>query len=180
MNLSRQVQQFIYEDTGHLADGNPINQKIIDFMEYLPITVVPPPPGGLSDKGDNSISSSSSSNIDSIKTSKKNQKEISGIIDLLEVIASQGISGKGKAKQFLDCEDKMIMNSKHEHFADIPKDITLETMAEWRYKYTSNISVVHWWREHSWHEGHCRSIETFSDQIDKKIDLLPSSKNLNI
>eukprot|EP00751_Fragilariopsis_kerguelensis_P002610 CAMPEP_0170809594 /NCGR_PEP_ID=MMETSP0733-20121128/34129_1 /TAXON_ID=186038 /ORGANISM="Fragilariopsis kerguelensis, Strain L26-C5" /LENGTH=173 /DNA_ID=CAMNT_0011165337 /DNA_START=217 /DNA_END=740 /DNA_ORIENTATION=- len=137
MNLSRQVQQFIYEDTGHLADGNPINQKIIDFMEYLPDNGGAPPP-------DNSISSSSSSNIDSIKTSKKNQKEISGIIDLLEVIASQGISGKGKAKQFLDCEDKMIMNSKHEHFADIPKDITLETMAEWRYKYTSVLQTSPW------------------------------------
>ena len=55
-------------------------------------------------------------------------------MDLLKVIASQGVGGKDKAKQFSDYEDKMVMNSKHDHFADIPKDITLETLAEWRYE----------------------------------------------
>ena len=51
-------------------------------------------------------------------------------MELLEVITSLGIGGKGKAKQISDYKDKMIMNSKHESLADIPKDITLEIMAK--------------------------------------------------
>jgi len=65
-------------------------------------------------------------------------------VDLLKVIASQGVDGKDKAKQFSDYEDKMIMNSKHNQFADIPKDITLKTLAERRYKYTLVLRTSPW------------------------------------
>ena len=38
----------------------------------------------------------------------------------------------------------MIMNRKHESLADIPKDITLETMPEWRFEYTLVLWTSPW------------------------------------
>eukprot|EP00751_Fragilariopsis_kerguelensis_P026470 CAMPEP_0170867924 /NCGR_PEP_ID=MMETSP0734-20130129/23176_1 /TAXON_ID=186038 /ORGANISM="Fragilariopsis kerguelensis, Strain L26-C5" /LENGTH=68 /DNA_ID=CAMNT_0011245443 /DNA_START=667 /DNA_END=870 /DNA_ORIENTATION=+ len=35
LNFSGEVQQSIYEDMDRLANGGPINRKIIDFMENL-------------------------------------------------------------------------------------------------------------------------------------------------
>ena len=62
---------------------------------------------------------------------------MSSVEALLQVIASQGAGGKDKEKQFLEYEDKMIMNSKHDVLLEIPKDITLESLSEWQYSYTS-------------------------------------------
>ena len=67
--------------------------------------------GSPPNNGDNSTSSTSLS-IDFIKTLKKSQKGVSGVVDLLEVIASQGLDGKNKEMQFLEYKDRMIMNSK--------------------------------------------------------------------
>ena len=70
---------------------------------------------------------------------QKNQEDHNGIVDLLKVIASQGVGGKNKTKKSSDYEEKMIMNSKHNQMADIPKDIILETLVEWQYEYTSML-----------------------------------------
>ena len=143
LSFSSEVQQAIYEDTDRLANGGPINRKIIDFMEYLidkasggdgvPSGNGGGPPGGPPDHGGNSSSSSSSSSVDSPTTSKRNRTDMSGVVDLLQVIASQGAGGKDKKEQFAAYEDKMIMNSKHDALLDIPKDITLESLSEWQY-----------------------------------------------
>ena len=151
------VQQSIYEDMDRVANGGPINRKIIDFMEYLidkasggggggvPSGNGGGPPGGPPDKGgDSNSSSSSSSSVNSPTTSKKTRKDISGVEALLQVIASQGAGGKNKEKQFSDYEDKMIMNSKHDVLLDIPKKITLESLSEWRYSYTSVFQTFPW------------------------------------
>ena len=73
LNFSVEVQQSIYEDTDRLANGGPINRKIVDFKEYLidkasgsggvPSGNGGGPPGGPPDKGGGSNSSSSSSSI---------------------------------------------------------------------------------------------------------------------
>ena len=147
LSFRGEVQQAIYEDTDRLADGAPINCKIIDFMEYLidkasgvsggggvPSGNEGGPPGGPPDKGgdlNSSSSSSSSSSIDSPTTSKKNRKGMSGVEALLLVIASQGARGKDKKKQLSEYEDKMIMNSKHDALLDTLKEITLESLSEW-------------------------------------------------
>ena len=150
-NFSSEVQQSIYEDTDRLANGGPINRKIINFMEYLIDKLsggggedgVPSgnrrgPPGDPPDKGGNSNSSSlSSSSVNSSTTSKKTRKDMSGVEALLQVIASQGAGGKNKENQFSEYEDKMIINSKHDALLDIPKIITLGSLSEWRYSYTS-------------------------------------------
>ena len=147
-SFNDEVQQSIYEDTDRLANGGPINRKIIDFMEYLigkasngggvPSGNRGGPLGGPPNKGGNSTSSSSfSSSVDSPTTSKKTREDMYGVANLLQVIASQGAGGKNKAKQFSDYGDKMIMSSKHDALLDILKDITLESLSEWRYSYTS-------------------------------------------
>ena len=157
-SFSGEVQQSIYEDTDQLANGGPINCKIINFMDYLidkasgvgggggvPSGNRGGPPGGPPDKGgDSNSSSSSSSSVDSPATSKKSRKDMSGVEALLQVIASQGAGGKNKEKQFSDYEDKMIMNSKHDALLDIPKDITLESLSEWRYSHTSVFRTSLW------------------------------------
>ena len=105
-------------------------------MEYLidkascgvdggPSDNVGSPPGGPLNKGDTSTSSSSSLSDGSLLTSKKNCEDIRSVLDLLKVIASQGVGGKDKTNQFSNYEDKIISNSKHEYLTDIPKDITL-------------------------------------------------------
>ena len=152
LNLSQEAQQLIYTDTDRLANEGPCNHHIFDFMEYLidqassgNVDVGPSgnrggPPNGPPDGGGTSTSSSSSSSsssVDSPTTSKKTRKNMAGVVDLLQVIASQGAGGKNKEKQFTDYEDKMIMNSKHNALLDIPKDISLESLSEWRYSYTS-------------------------------------------
>ena len=55
------------------------------------------------------------------------------------------------------------MNSKHEYFADIPKNITLETMIEWQYKYISVLQTSPWSIEG---EG----ILNIQDIVDPSID----------
>ena len=69
---------------------------------------------------------------------------MSGVEALLQVIASHGVGGKDKKEQFEAYEDKMIMNSKHDALPDIPKDITLESLSEWRYSYTSILQTSPW------------------------------------
>lgn len=60
---------------------------------------------------------------------------MSHIENLLKVIASQGLGGKDKEKCFSKYKDKMIMNSKHNMLANIPKANTLESLLEWQYNY---------------------------------------------
>ena len=55
---------------------------------------------------------------------------MAGVVDLLQVIASQGAGEKNKEKQFSDYEDNMIMNSKQDALLDIPEDISLESLLE--------------------------------------------------
>ena len=90
------------------------------------------PPGDPPDKGGDSNSLSSSlSSVDSHTTIKKAREDMSSVVDLLQVNASQCAGWKNKVKQFSDCEDKMIMSSKYDALLDIPKDITLESLSEW-------------------------------------------------
>ena len=96
------------------------------------------PPGGPPDGGDTStLLSLSSSSVDSPLTSKKTRENMAGVVDLLQVIASQDAGRTDKAKQFSDYEDKVVMDSKHNVLLDILKDITLEFLSEWRYSYSS-------------------------------------------
>lgn len=140
-----------------MANGGPCNRRIIDFMEYLidqasggNVDVGPSgneggPPDGPPDGGVTSTSSSSSSSsVDSLITSKKNREDMAGVVDLLQVVASQVAGWKDKARQFSDYEDKMIMNSKHDALLVIPKDITLESLSEWQYSYTSVFRTSPW------------------------------------
>jgi len=69
---------------------------------------------------------------------------MSGVVYLLQVIASQGAGGKDKKEQFAAYGDKMIMNSKHDALLDIPKDITLESLSEWQYSYTLVFQTSPW------------------------------------
>ena len=100
--------------------------------------------GPLDEEVTSTSSSSSSSSVNSPTTSKKTREDMAGDVDLLQVIASQGAGGKDKAKQFSDYEDKMIMNSKHDALLDILKDITLKSLSEWRYSYTSVFQTSPW------------------------------------
>jgi len=69
---------------------------------------------------------------------------MSSVVDIFQVIASQGAGGKDKKEKFAEYEDKMIMNSKHDVLLDIPKEITLESLSEWRYTYTSVFQTSPW------------------------------------
>ena len=96
-----------------LANGGPCDRRIIDFMECLIEYLIDKASGGVGggpsgngasggtfDKRGTSTSSSSSSSssADSLTTSKKNREDMDGVMDLLKVIASQGVDGKDKAK----------------------------------------------------------------------------------